>query len=299
MTRSTPRPRPTATTWWSNPADRAQHPELGDRPRWPPVHADRLDPGRHAAGQHRHQAECGRCMRLRCGRWRDSEPARRYRWRPVRLSQRPASRGRRDRHRTRALVEGYGPTLNAVLGVPNRTPNNLLGDGVDANDTPFLTAFPYIGLPHQGYAHVHDHGNVARRVPSRLRQPGHRPGCSDFGVSVVLCGCGPLRGARRKRISTFGRFGAGLSDMVTGLRDLPRQRAPWGPRPGGATRRRQDVSHSDPRRRWTALDRGRRRWPRPCRLGRSAGPALMVVAGIAGVGLIAARRGRRSVSPES
>ena len=59
----------------------------------------------------------------------------------------------------RALVEGYGPTLNAVLGVPNRTPNNLLGDGVDANDTPFLTAFPYIGLPHQGYAHVHDHGN--------------------------------------------------------------------------------------------------------------------------------------------
>jgi hypothetical protein len=28
-------------------------------------------------------------------------------------------------------------------------------------------------------------------------------------------------------------------------------------------------------------------------------PALMVVAGIAGVGLIAARRGRRSVSPES
>ena len=28
-------------------------------------------------------------------------------------------------------------------------------------------------------------------------------------------------------------------------------------------------------------------------------PALMVVAGIAGVGLIAARRGRQSVSPES
>jgi hypothetical protein len=59
----------------------------------------------------------------------------------------------------RALVEGYGPTLNAVLGVPNRTPNNLLGDGVDANDGPFLSAFPYIGLPHQGYEHEHDHGN--------------------------------------------------------------------------------------------------------------------------------------------
>ena len=58
----------------------------------------------------------------------------------------------------RALVEGYGPTLHAVLGVPDRTPNDLLGDGVDANDMPFLAAFPYIGLPHQGYAHAHDHG---------------------------------------------------------------------------------------------------------------------------------------------
>jgi hypothetical protein len=58
----------------------------------------------------------------------------------------------------RALVEGYGPTLHAVLGVPDRTPNDLLGDGVDANDTPFLTVFPFIGLPQQGYAHAHDHG---------------------------------------------------------------------------------------------------------------------------------------------
>jgi hypothetical protein len=58
----------------------------------------------------------------------------------------------------RALIEGYGPVLNAVLGVPNRTPNNLIGDGVDANDMPFLSAFPYIGTPHQGYEHVHEHG---------------------------------------------------------------------------------------------------------------------------------------------
>jgi hypothetical protein len=59
----------------------------------------------------------------------------------------------------RALVEGYGPTLNAVLGVPNRSPNNLLGDGVDANDTAFLSVFPYIGTPHQGYDHQHEHGH--------------------------------------------------------------------------------------------------------------------------------------------
>ena len=60
----------------------------------------------------------------------------------------------------RALVEGYGPTLNAVLGVPNRSPNNALGDGVDANDMPFLSSFPYIGTPHQGYEHIHEHGQL-------------------------------------------------------------------------------------------------------------------------------------------
>jgi hypothetical protein len=58
----------------------------------------------------------------------------------------------------RALVEGYGPVLNAVLGVPNRSPNNLLGDGVDDNDMPFLSAFPYAPTPHAGYEHTHHKG---------------------------------------------------------------------------------------------------------------------------------------------
>jgi len=51
----------------------------------------------------------------------------------------------------RAIAEGYGPVLNALLGLPNKTPNNQLGDGVDANDRPFLTGFPYASTPHQGY----------------------------------------------------------------------------------------------------------------------------------------------------
>jgi hypothetical protein len=58
----------------------------------------------------------------------------------------------------RALVEGYGPTLHAVLGVPDRTPNDLLGDGVDANDRRSCQAFPYIGTAQQGYDHDHEHG---------------------------------------------------------------------------------------------------------------------------------------------
>jgi hypothetical protein len=56
----------------------------------------------------------------------------------------------------RAVIEGYGPVVSSLTGLPNRSPNNLVGDGVDANiDMPFLGSFPYIGLPHQGYEHVH------------------------------------------------------------------------------------------------------------------------------------------------
>jgi hypothetical protein len=51
----------------------------------------------------------------------------------------------------RAFGEGYGTFLNGLLGLPNRSPNNQLGDGVDANDKPALSAFPYVALPNQGY----------------------------------------------------------------------------------------------------------------------------------------------------
>jgi hypothetical protein len=55
----------------------------------------------------------------------------------------------------RAFAQGYGPFLNGLLGLPNRSPNNLLGDGVDRNDFPFRVDFPYLPSPHQGYEHVH------------------------------------------------------------------------------------------------------------------------------------------------
>jgi len=37
----------------------------------------------------------------------------------------------------------------------NKSPNNVLSDGVDMNDQPFLTSFPYVGTPNQGYNHDH------------------------------------------------------------------------------------------------------------------------------------------------
>jgi len=51
----------------------------------------------------------------------------------------------------RAVAQGYGAFLNGLLGLPNKSPNNLVGDGVDANDKPFLSVFPYVPTPWQGY----------------------------------------------------------------------------------------------------------------------------------------------------
>jgi hypothetical protein len=51
----------------------------------------------------------------------------------------------------RAFAQGYGAILNGLLGLPNKSPNNLLADGVDKNDKPFSTSFPYVASPHQGY----------------------------------------------------------------------------------------------------------------------------------------------------
>ena len=55
----------------------------------------------------------------------------------------------------RAIAQGYGTFLNGAFGLPNRSPNNQVGDGVDGNaDMPFRGSFPYIGLPHSGYESV-------------------------------------------------------------------------------------------------------------------------------------------------
>jgi uncharacterized protein DUF4331 len=55
----------------------------------------------------------------------------------------------------RAVACGYGDFLQSALGLCNLSPNNLIGDGVDANEKPFSTTFPYVASPHQGYSHAH------------------------------------------------------------------------------------------------------------------------------------------------
>jgi hypothetical protein len=66
----------------------------------------------------------------------------------------------------RAVGDGYGAFLGGpppggtgLLGLPNLTPNNTIGDGVVANDLPLTGTFPYLAAPHQGYDHAHDHTN--------------------------------------------------------------------------------------------------------------------------------------------
>jgi hypothetical protein len=61
----------------------------------------------------------------------------------------------------RAFACGYGPIVAPIIegfgfcaGNANRSPNNTLGDGVDENENDFLTRFPYVAPPNQGYAHT-------------------------------------------------------------------------------------------------------------------------------------------------
>jgi hypothetical protein len=54
----------------------------------------------------------------------------------------------------RAIACGYGAVLHSVLGVCDLSPNDLIGDGVDANDHPFQAGFPYLASANNGYDHT-------------------------------------------------------------------------------------------------------------------------------------------------
>ena len=51
----------------------------------------------------------------------------------------------------RAVADGYGKVLAEAFGLPNLSPNNLVGDGCNVNDKPFLKNFPYAAAPNDGY----------------------------------------------------------------------------------------------------------------------------------------------------
>ena len=51
----------------------------------------------------------------------------------------------------RAVADGYGSFLEENFDLPNLSPNNMVGDGCDANDRAFIDSFPYVARPWQGY----------------------------------------------------------------------------------------------------------------------------------------------------
>jgi len=72
----------------------------------------------------------------------------------------------------------------------NVAPNNQLGDGVDANDLPFLPYFPYVAPPHDPLEHVH---HLEQRQAIDLEKIGAGPrGSSDPTADVTM----KVRGAR-------------------------------------------------------------------------------------------------------
>ena len=61
----------------------------------------------------------------------------------------------------RAVACGYGTVVGPIIegfgfcdGNGNRSPNNIVGDGVDANENTFLSTFPYLAAPNNGYDHT-------------------------------------------------------------------------------------------------------------------------------------------------
>lgn len=54
--------------------------------------------------------------------------------------------------------------LRVVAGVLvpafNISPNNVLGDGVDGPDVPYLAGFPFLNAPHSGFARIHENATM-------------------------------------------------------------------------------------------------------------------------------------------
>jgi hypothetical protein len=73
----------------------------------------------------------------------------------------------------RAVACGYGfdfGPCDSEAGYAATT--ERLGDGVDGNDKPFMSAFPYVASPHSGFDHEHHTGSVVVPVMAGLGGAG-------------------------------------------------------------------------------------------------------------------------------
>ena len=166
----------------------------------------------------------------------------------------------------RALACGYGDILAGALGLCNLSPNNVLGDGVDANEKPFSTTFPYLASPHQGYDHTH-HGCVGASM-RRTRLLVAATAAVTAAVVALLGGvlreAGPAAGgaAGPAPVSTERALsGFALGDTAATVARLQEavQREPGGSELARAPRPRVPAAGARDRRRFVLRPCGARR----------------------------------------
>jgi hypothetical protein len=91
-------------------------------------------------------------------------------------------------------AKAAGGGILHLLGAINCPVSLTLSDNVQQNDTDYLSTFPYLGTPHQGYNHVHDHGVDAVDLATM--------GLGVLGIALALAVAAPKAiGAVRRRIS--------------------------------------------------------------------------------------------------
>jgi len=79
-----------------------------------------------------------------------------------------------------------------LLGAINCPASLGISDNVQSNDVPYLDHFPYLGLPHQGYNHEHDHG-VSVFSAATLGM-----GLLGFILAIAVAGPGAIGAVRRR-----------------------------------------------------------------------------------------------------
>ena len=84
-----------------------------------------------------------------------------------------------------------------LLGQINCPASLTLSDNVNANDAPYLTFFPYLAIPHQGYSHDHRHGGAAvpdgggGALPPSMPPPPPPAAGGSGGASCIGGPCPP------------------------------------------------------------------------------------------------------------
>jgi hypothetical protein len=61
---------------------------------------------------------------------------------------------------------GFRALAGVLVPGFNVFPNNALGDGVNSNDIPYLTRFPFHAPPHAGFSHSQQDGTNGRGKPT-------------------------------------------------------------------------------------------------------------------------------------